>query len=102
MRPLELLRRVTARVTGTYLGRLKSGELDPPTSLRLARQWVAAAPRVVIAVQSGGPDGLHHVGHSAILLRRATLVPSGGPNRGDGGPAPRAADGPDRAVAAGR
>jgi replicative DNA helicase len=49
MKPLELLRRITARLTGTYLGRLKSGELAPADSLRLARQAVAAAPDVVLA-----------------------------------------------------
>jgi replicative DNA helicase len=49
MTPLELLRRITARLTGTYLGRLKSGELAPADSLRLARQAVAAAPGVVLA-----------------------------------------------------
>jgi replicative DNA helicase len=49
MKPLELLRRITARLTGTFLGRLKSGELDPAACLRLARQAVAAAPRVVLA-----------------------------------------------------
>jgi len=49
MRPLELLRRVTARTTGTYLGRLKSGELAPADSLRLAQQACAAAPELMLA-----------------------------------------------------
>jgi replicative DNA helicase len=49
MGPLELLRRHTARVTGTYLGRFKSGELPPAESVALARRAVAAAPRLVIA-----------------------------------------------------
>jgi replicative DNA helicase len=49
MRPLELLRRVTARVTGTYLGRLRSGELAPADSLTLARRAVAAAPLLAVA-----------------------------------------------------
>jgi len=49
MRPLELLRRVTARTTGTFLGRLKSGELAPADSLRLAQQACAAAPELVLA-----------------------------------------------------
>jgi replicative DNA helicase len=48
MRPLELLRRITARVTGTYLGRLKSGELAPADSLAKARQAIAAVPRLVL------------------------------------------------------
>src|SRR5437870_1385454 len=44
MAPLELFRRHTARVTGTYLGRLKSGEFDPQYSLSLAQRAAAAAP----------------------------------------------------------
>lgn len=49
MGPLELLRRITARVTGTYLGKLKTGELSPAESLALARRAVAATPDLVIA-----------------------------------------------------
>jgi replicative DNA helicase len=44
MSPLELFRRHTARVTSTYLGRLKSGEFEPACSLGLAQRAVAAAP----------------------------------------------------------
>jgi len=44
MGPLELLRRVTARVTNTFLGRLKSGELTPAASLELAARAAAACP----------------------------------------------------------
>ena len=49
MRPLELLRRITARVTGTYLGRLKSGELAPADSLAKAREAIAAVPGLALA-----------------------------------------------------
>jgi replicative DNA helicase len=49
MRPLELLRRITARVTGTFLGRLKSGELAPADSLAKAKEAVAALPRLALA-----------------------------------------------------
>src|SRR3954468_10685893 len=61
MAPLELLRRHTARVTGTYLGRWKSGELTPATSLALARQAAAAAPQLAFADATqaiAGPDWL--------------------------------------------
>ena len=44
MAPLELLRRHTARVTRTFLGRLKNGELSPNDSLQLARRACAEAP----------------------------------------------------------
>lgn len=49
MSPLELLRRLTARSTGTYLGRLKSGELRPQDSVALARQAAEAIPLLALA-----------------------------------------------------
>jgi replicative DNA helicase len=54
MGSLELLRRVTARTTGTFLGRLKSGELPPEESLGLVRRAVAAVPdlRIVDATRA--------------------------------------------------
>lgn len=48
MGPLELFRRLTARVTGTFLGRLKSGELTPDTALTLAHETVAACPALAL------------------------------------------------------
>ncbi len=49
MAPLELLRRLIARVTGTYLGRLRSGELSVPEAMSLARRAIAAAPNLAFA-----------------------------------------------------
>ena len=49
MAVLELFRRHTARVTNTYLGRLKSGEFEPAASLMLAQKAAAAAPDLVLA-----------------------------------------------------
>jgi replicative DNA helicase len=48
MSPLELLRRHTARVTSTFLQRLRSGELQPHESLQLARRAIATAPQLAI------------------------------------------------------
>ncbi len=48
MAPLELLRRHTARVTRTFLGRLKSGEFSPFDSLQLARRACAEAPQLAM------------------------------------------------------
>lgn len=45
---IELLRRHTARVTSTYLGKLKSGELAPGIAVGLARQAAAAAPDLAL------------------------------------------------------
>jgi len=55
MRPLELLRRITARVTSTRLGRLKSGELPPSLAVDLAEQAIAAAPALAIADATTAP-----------------------------------------------
>jgi replicative DNA helicase len=48
MAPLELLRRIAARVTGTFLGKFKSGELSPDTMKPLVRRAVAACPNLAI------------------------------------------------------
>jgi len=48
MSPIELLRRITARVTGTYLGRFKTGELSPEESGRLVREAVATVPHIAL------------------------------------------------------
>jgi replicative DNA helicase len=48
MHLVELLRRHTARVTGTYLDRLKSGEFAPDDAVRLARRAAAAAPQLAL------------------------------------------------------
>jgi replicative DNA helicase len=47
MGALELLRRLTARATNTYLGCLKSGELTPALALQLYERAVATAPPCV-------------------------------------------------------
>jgi replicative DNA helicase len=57
MSPVELLRRHTARSTGTFLGRLKSGELPRAVAETLARDAIATAPRLAIAdaTRAGAP-----------------------------------------------
>jgi replicative DNA helicase len=49
MAPLELLRRITARTSGTFLGRLRSGDLAPAASLALVERAIAAAPLLALA-----------------------------------------------------
>lgn len=46
---LELTRRVVARTTGTFLGRLKSGEFSPQQSLALFDRACGAVPDLVLA-----------------------------------------------------
>lgn len=68
MSALELLRRITARVTKTYLGRFKTGELTPDVSLGLARTAARETPRLALldGTQAGIPP--------ADLLTRADAV----------------------------
>lgn len=48
MHLVELLRRHTARETGTFLDRLKSGELLPADAVKLAEKAIAAAPTLAL------------------------------------------------------
>jgi len=54
MGALELARRITARATQTYLGRLKSGELPPVRSLELLLEAAKSAPALHLADASRG------------------------------------------------
>lgn len=49
MAPLELVRRVVARVSGEYLGRFKSGEFTPEQSLAYARAALSKVPQLAFA-----------------------------------------------------
>lgn len=55
MSPVELLRRHIARVTKTYLGRLKSGEMRREDALKLAHQAVEAAPQMAFVDATRAP-----------------------------------------------
>jgi replicative DNA helicase len=48
MGPLEIFRRHIARMTNTFLGRLRSGEFTPAAATELARGAVEAAPLLAI------------------------------------------------------
>ena len=69
MAPLELFRRVTARATGTFLGKLKSGELPPAASLELARKGAAAAPLLAFADATQGFAAPAWIRDAALALR---------------------------------
>lgn len=56
MPPTELLRRIIARVTGVFLGRLKSGELDVEHILTLAHRAIETAPYLAILDATMGPS----------------------------------------------
>jgi len=52
--PLELLRRITARVTRTYLGKFKSGELEPDQAKAEVRRAIATCPNLAILDSTRG------------------------------------------------
>ena len=71
MSPLELLRRITARVTGTFLSRIRSGELPPADAVALARRAVDACPSLAVIDATGGNSpSVEHL-HEAVASVRA-------------------------------
>jgi replicative DNA helicase len=73
MSPLELLRRHTARVTNTFLGRLRTGEFEPAAAAKLARLAIAAAPQLAIV------DATQAFASPAWISQAATVVRADGP-----------------------
>jgi replicative DNA helicase len=69
MAPVELMRRLMARITGTYLGRLKSGELPPDAVAALARQTIEAAPGLHLVDATQCPATPQHLADFAQIVR---------------------------------
>jgi replicative DNA helicase len=69
MGTLELFRRVVARVTGTYLGRLKSGELHPSESLDLARTTAGTVPNLHLCDATNAPAATEYLRGLAEMKR---------------------------------
>ncbi len=67
MRALELLRRITARVTSTFLGKFKSGELAPEQSRLLVRQAAKATPALALLDATVAPASAKLIGDRAVL-----------------------------------
>jgi replicative DNA helicase len=69
MAPVELLRRHTARATGTFLGRLKSGELTRQSAETLARDAIASAPRLCLADATRAPAPVQFLSDAAQIAQ---------------------------------
>jgi replicative DNA helicase len=69
MAALELLRRHTARVTETYLGKFKSGEMPPAQSLALVRRAITAAPQMAILDATRAPATPTFIRDCAAITR---------------------------------
>ncbi len=72
MSPVELLRRHTARITSTFLGRLKSGEMRGEDAERLALQACEAAPDLAFADATTGPASPAYIFDCAQIVKRDT------------------------------
>jgi replicative DNA helicase len=68
MGPVELLRRLTARATSTYLGRLKSGEMTPAEAEARAREAIESAPQLHMV------DATIAAASPQYLLQAASIV----------------------------
>jgi replicative DNA helicase len=66
---LELLRRHIARVTGEFLGRLKSGEHPPEKALALARQTAEAIPYLALVDATRTPVSPDWIRDRALAVR---------------------------------
>ncbi len=69
MSPVELLRRHTARVTGQYLGRFKSGEMTGAEAERLAVQAIEAAPLMALIDATQAPANLQFICDAAGIVK---------------------------------
>lgn len=69
MAPSELLRRHTARVTQTFLGRLKSGEMSGEQVELLARRALGAAPHVCLLDATRAPASPFRVAECAYIAK---------------------------------
>ena len=69
MAPAELLRRQAARITSTYLGRFKSGEM-PPTEVRgLLLRGIAAAPQFALLDATREPASPVFIRDCAAIIK---------------------------------
>lgn len=69
MAPVELLRRHTARVTRTYLGRLKSGEMSGEEAERKAIEAIEASPLLAFADVTRAPAKVQYLRDFAQIVK---------------------------------
>lgn len=69
MGPVELFRRVTARVNGTFLGRLRSGELEAAVRAQYFQAAVAACPQLWVMDATEIPAHLDQIAEEIAHIR---------------------------------
>ncbi len=69
MSALELLRRITARTTSTFLGKFKTGEILPEEAGRLVRRAVADVSGLALLDATEAPASAEQIGKLAAFCR---------------------------------
>lgn len=75
MRALELLRRITARVTETLLGKFKSGELTQDASCKLVRTAIQDAPNLAFLDATEAPAAAQQILNVGAVCRNLPPAP---------------------------
>lgn len=70
MSPIELLRRITARLSGQYLGRFKTGEFPAETALMHARKAIEQVPLFALCDGTNSPVRIENIEKFAGLTRK--------------------------------
>ncbi len=70
MSPIELLRRLTARISGQYLGRFKTGEMTPEQARGYAQNAVARVPMLAMLDATRAPALRQNIQQAAETTRR--------------------------------
>ena len=69
MTPIELLRRLASRITGTYLGRFKTGELSPDEATKFARKAVEMTPLLSLIDATSSPADPSFIHECSSVVR---------------------------------
>ena len=69
MAPLELLRRMTARLSGQYLGRFKTGEMTPAQVRDYAEKAISKIPMLGLLDATSVPAARQHIQQAAETTR---------------------------------
>ena len=67
---IELARRITARITKTFLGRLKSGEMNASHASDLAKRAFSQCPGLYLLDATAGPAPVEHLASCVQMIKQ--------------------------------
>lgn len=70
MTPLELLRRITARVTKTYLGKFKNYDVTPADAMDKVRAAIRETPNLTLLDATNTPTTRKHIENAADTIQQ--------------------------------